>query len=127
MLADSYNGKPLNSPNDVVVKSDGSVWFTDPTFGILGFYEGHKAESENKSTRNTSTFITDLEVAFTAGPVEFTESHTRPSVFRRDVIDGHVLLDRNNLALDDRAFHRRLPPAKDSSSMAAKSSREGFR
>ena len=47
VLADSYNGKPLNSPNDVVVKSDGSVWFSDPTFGILGYYEGHKAESEN--------------------------------------------------------------------------------
>jgi gluconolactonase len=47
VLADSYNGKPLNSPNDVVVKSDHSVWFTDPTFGILGYYEGHKAESEN--------------------------------------------------------------------------------
>jgi Gluconolactonase len=48
VLADSYNGKPLNSPNDVVVKSDGSVWFTDPTFGILGYYEGHKEESQNK-------------------------------------------------------------------------------
>ena len=48
VLADSYNGKPLNSPNDVVVKSDGSVWFTDPPFGILGYYEGHKADSENK-------------------------------------------------------------------------------
>ena len=47
VLADRYNGKPLNSPNDVVVKSDGSIWFTDPTFGILGYYEGHKAESQN--------------------------------------------------------------------------------
>jgi gluconolactonase len=47
VLADGYNGRPLNSPNDVVVKSDGSVWFTDPPFGILGYYEGHKAESEN--------------------------------------------------------------------------------
>ncbi len=44
VLANSFEGKPLNSPNDVVVKSDGSVWFTDPSFGILGFYEGHKAE-----------------------------------------------------------------------------------
>jgi gluconolactonase len=34
MLADSFEGKPLNSPNDVVVKSDGSVWFTDPDYGI---------------------------------------------------------------------------------------------
>ena len=40
------DGKHLNSPNDVVVKSDGSVWFTDPAFGILGNYEGHKAEPE---------------------------------------------------------------------------------
>ena len=46
MLADSFDGKRLNSPNDVVVKSDGSVWFTDPVFGILGDYEGYKAEPE---------------------------------------------------------------------------------
>lgn len=45
-IADSYRGKPLNSPNDVVVKSDGSVWFTDPTYGIDTDYEGYKAESE---------------------------------------------------------------------------------
>ena len=42
VIADSYQGKPLNSPNDVVVKSDGSIWFTDPPFGIGGFYEGEK-------------------------------------------------------------------------------------
>ncbi|MEJ0075905.1 MAG: SMP-30/gluconolactonase/LRE family protein [Alphaproteobacteria bacterium] len=46
-IADSFQGKKLNSPNDVVVKSDGSVWFTDPPFGILSDYEGHKAEPEN--------------------------------------------------------------------------------
>ena len=46
-LADSFANKKLNSPNDVVCKSDGSVWFTDPTFGILGWYEGHKAEPES--------------------------------------------------------------------------------
>ena len=45
-LANSYQGKRLNSPNDIVCKSDGSVWFTDPTFGILGWYEGGKAEPE---------------------------------------------------------------------------------
>ena len=46
VLMDSLNGKRLNSPNDVVVKSDGSIWFTDPTFGILGNYEGYKSEPE---------------------------------------------------------------------------------
>jgi gluconolactonase len=45
-LADSFEGKRLNSPNDVVCKSDGSIWFTDPSFGILSFYEGFKAEPE---------------------------------------------------------------------------------
>ena len=46
VLMDSFDGKRLNSPNDVVVKSDGSIWFTDPMFGLLGNYEGYKAESE---------------------------------------------------------------------------------
>ncbi|MFL4472123.1 SMP-30/gluconolactonase/LRE family protein [Tateyamaria armeniaca] len=46
VLADSFEGKRLNSPNDVVVKSDGSVWFTDPSYGILMDYEGERAESE---------------------------------------------------------------------------------
>jgi gluconolactonase len=46
VLADSFDGKRLNSPNDIVVKSDGSIWFTDPTFGILSDYEGHKADPE---------------------------------------------------------------------------------
>ena len=46
VLVDSFDGKRLNSPNDVVVKSDGSIWFTDPVFGILGDYEGYKAEPE---------------------------------------------------------------------------------
>ena len=45
-LADRFDNKRLNSPNDIVCKSDGSIWFTDPSFGILGWYEGHKAEPE---------------------------------------------------------------------------------
>jgi gluconolactonase len=45
-LADRFEGRRFNSPNDVVCKSDGSIWFTDPTFGILGWYEGGKAEPE---------------------------------------------------------------------------------
>ena len=46
VIADNYNGKPLNSPNDIVCKSDGTIWFTDPPFGILGNYEGHAAPVE---------------------------------------------------------------------------------
>jgi gluconolactonase len=46
VIADKYRGKRFNSPNDVVVKSDGSVWFTDPPYGILADYEGGSADSE---------------------------------------------------------------------------------
>jgi gluconolactonase len=45
-IADSYKGKKLNSPNDAVVRSDGSIWFTDPSYGIDSDYEGNKAASE---------------------------------------------------------------------------------
>ena len=46
VLIDRFEGKLLNAPNDVVVHSDGSVWFTDPGYGIMMNYEGHKAEFE---------------------------------------------------------------------------------
>lgn len=46
VLADSYRGNRLNSPNDVVVKSDGTIWFTDPSYGILSDYEGYQATPE---------------------------------------------------------------------------------
>ncbi|MPZ83047.1 MAG: SMP-30/gluconolactonase/LRE family protein [Actinophytocola sp.] len=46
VLATHHDGKRLNSPNDVAVRADGSVWFTDPAYGIDGDYEGNKAESE---------------------------------------------------------------------------------
>lgn len=51
ILADSYQGKRLNSPNDVVVHSDGGIWFTDPTYGIMSNYEGFRADPE-QATRN---------------------------------------------------------------------------
>jgi len=46
VLADRYQGKLLNAPNDLAVHSDGAVWFTDPGYGILSNYEGHKATFE---------------------------------------------------------------------------------
>jgi gluconolactonase len=46
VIAEKFNGKRLNSPNDIVVKSDGSIWFTDPRFGLLSDYEGARREPE---------------------------------------------------------------------------------
>lgn len=51
VIADAWRGKRLNSPNDVVVRSDGSIWFSDPTYGIDSDYEGNKAESEIGSSQ----------------------------------------------------------------------------
>ena len=48
VLADKWNGKPYNAPNDIVVHPDGGIWFTDPGYGILGAYEGQKADLQIK-------------------------------------------------------------------------------
>jgi gluconolactonase len=69
MLMDSFEGKPLNAPNDVVVHPDGQIWFTDPGYGILMNYEGHRAAFElptrvyrlNPETGAASVIIEDLE------------------------------------------------------------------
>ncbi|NDY90449.1 SMP-30/gluconolactonase/LRE family protein [Ideonella livida] len=68
VLADSFEGKRLNAPNDIVVKSDDSVWFTDPLFGINGEWEGSRAKPEQATTNvyridangSLSAVITDI-------------------------------------------------------------------
>jgi gluconolactonase len=68
VLATHWNGKRLNSPNDVVVAADGAIWFTDPTYGIDNAYEGEAAVSEiggafvyriDPHTRDVTAVITD--------------------------------------------------------------------
>jgi len=70
VLADRYQGKRLNSPNDAVVKSDGSIWFTDPSYGIDSNYEGDSAPSEigachvyriDPASREVTAVATDFE------------------------------------------------------------------
>ena len=50
VIAEKFQGKRFNSPNDIVVHPDGGVWFTDPAYGINGNYEGYKADSEMKES-----------------------------------------------------------------------------
>jgi gluconolactonase len=70
VLVDSYQGKRLNSPNDIVVKSDGTIWFTDPDYGLIQPHEGYGGTREqagcfvyrfDPSTLEISAVITDME------------------------------------------------------------------
>lgn len=115
VLADRFEGRRLNSPNDIVCAADGSLWFTDPPFGIGGWWEGEPATPElphgvyrlDPSTGSLQAVITDL-----AGPNGLTfspdgavlyvvESRARPSrlVWAYDVATGGVLSNRR-VALD---------------------------
>lgn len=68
IIADQFEGKRLNSPNDVIVKSDGTIWFTDPHYGIVTNYEGFKSEQElpcqvyrvDPSSGKIDVMITDM-------------------------------------------------------------------
>jgi gluconolactonase len=107
VIADKFDGKPLNSPNDIVCKSDGSIWFTDPTFGISGFYEGHKAVPElptnvyrwDPKSGKLAVVMGDLNrpngLAFSPDEsiLYIIESGTKPSVIHAyDMTDGGTAL-----------------------------------
>ena len=69
VLADHFQGKPFNAPNDVAVHSDGAIWFTDPGYGIMSNYEGHKATFElpcnvyrlDPNTREMTVVANDMD------------------------------------------------------------------
>ncbi|MBN8184529.1 SMP-30/gluconolactonase/LRE family protein [Roseibium aggregatum] len=115
VIADSYQGKRLNSPNDVIVQSTGAIWFSDPTYGILSDYEGYTAEPEqaarnvfrvHPATGEVEAMITDFTqpngLAFSADEsvlyvAESGSSHDAgvPSVIRSFKLDdtGRILSD----------------------------------
>ena len=110
-LATSFDGKRLNSPNDIVCKSDGSIWFTDPVFGILGYYEGIKAESEIAT--NVYRLDTDGNLTIVAEGIDqpnglafspdesilyIVASRTMPrTILAFDVVDGRDLTNERTL------------------------------
>jgi gluconolactonase len=69
VLMDRFQGKPLNAPNDLAVHSDGAIWFSDPGYGIMSNYEGHKAPFElptnvyrlDPATREATVVVSDLD------------------------------------------------------------------
>lgn len=109
VIADRFEGKRLNSPNDLVVADDGAVWFTDPTYGISTEYEGSRSPSEIGSRNvyrvnphgDIAAVYTDLiqpnGLAFSPGGDELyvVDSGCEPSaLYAFSVVDGAVLGDR---------------------------------
>ena len=113
-LADRHEGKALNSPNDIVCKSDGSIWFTDPPFGILGFYEGYMAKPElptnvyrlDGKTGELSVVAGDINrpngLAFSPDEsrLYLVESGPPRSIFAYDVTDGGTRLTNKRKHID---------------------------
>jgi gluconolactonase len=105
VLLDRFEGKRLNSPNDVVVKSDGSIWFTDPPFGIVGHYQGVAAEQELPAriyridgTTGRATVVADdvagpngLAFSSDESKLYVIESRARPRTFRVFDVEGEGL------------------------------------
>jgi gluconolactonase len=115
VIADRYDGKPLNSPNDVVCKSDGSIWFTDPPFGILGYYEGYVKKVElptnvyrwDAKTQKLAVVAGDINrpngLAFSPdeSKLYIIEAGTNPrNVLQYDVVDGGTRLSGKRSLID---------------------------
>ncbi|CDZ45886.1 SMP-30/gluconolactonase/LRE family protein [Neorhizobium galegae] len=112
ILADRYQGKRLNSPNDVVVRSDGSVWFTDPTYGIKSDYEGYRTEPE-QDTRNVYRLDPesgDLEAAVTdfGQPNGLAFSPDETKLYVADSASSHDIKAPRHIRVFDVIDGRRL-------------------
>ena len=125
-LATHFEGKRLNSPNDVVVKSDGTIWFSDPTYGIDGYYEGALAESEigaafvyrlepttgevtavvrDRVRPNGLAFSPDKSVLYVADTGETHVKATPRAIHAYAVVaDGKTLSYPNTFAVCDHGF-----------------------
>lgn len=94
VLADRHQGRRLNSPNDAVVRSDGSIWFSDPDFGITSDYEGHRAESEvgacNVYRIDRDSGEVHLAADGFAGPNGLVLSHDEQRLYVSDTRAGHI-------------------------------------
>ncbi|WP_439236049.1 SMP-30/gluconolactonase/LRE family protein [Lonepinella koalarum] len=112
VLADRFNGKPLNSPNDITVQSNGAIWFTDPSFGINGYYEGEKFKAElptsvyriDPKTEKLECMLDDLlmpnGIAFSPDEKylyivgRFTDTPTKREIFRYNVDQNGKLTNK---------------------------------
>lgn len=124
VIADSFEGKPLNSPNDVVVASDGGIWFSDPHYGIMTNYEGFQAEQENPCvvyradpvSGRIEVMVEDMNCP---NGLAFSPDESRLYVADTGRMHGHdpqhirVYDMRDGRPVNGRLFHKIAPGAAD--------------
>lgn len=125
VIADQYQGKRLNSPNDVVVKSDDSIWFTDPHYGIMTNYEGYESAQElpcyvyrvDPSTGEMTAVATDFScpngLAFNSDESRLYVSDTGAMLEADPDRHIRVFSVHNDKLGDSQVFHRIAPGASD--------------
>ena len=116
VIINSFENKRLNSPNDVVVASDGAIWFTDPSFGILGNYEGYRSQPEigqNVYRVDGETGVAAIVASDVLGPngicfspdgrlLYIVESRGVPTrkILAYDVVDGGRQIENKRILID---------------------------
>ncbi len=134
VLADNYQGKRFNSPNDLVVKSDGTIWFTDPPYGILSNREGYMALSEiggnyvyrlDPETGEVSVVVSDMEkpnglafspderILYVADSALSHDPFGNHNLRAYDVVEGSRLTNSRIFAEDQPRRPRRLPAGRE--------------
>lgn len=122
-LVDRHNGKRLNAPNDVVVKSDGSIWFTDPLYGISNDYEGGRQVSNSRprftaSIRKVATYASWQVISRartgspsrpTRGGFTFLKLATKQQSIRANIFASSTLLMKVYLCPGEIFFTRSNP------------------
>lgn len=118
VLADAFDGAPLNSPNDVVAGPDGAAWFTDPTYGIVSDYEGRASEPEQPvrgvyrvapDGSDIALVLSDLDqpngIAFSPdGRTLYVTDSGDPAIWRADVRTDGTLGSRERIVEADCAY-----------------------
>ena len=116
VIIDRFENKRLNSPNDVIVASDGAIWFTDPSFGILGNYEGYRSQPEigqNVYRVDGETGVAAIVASDVLGPngicfspdgrlLYIVESRGVPTrkILAYDVVDGGRQIENKRILID---------------------------
>jgi gluconolactonase len=108
IVIDRYRGARLNSPNDIVVRSDGTIWFTDPPYGILSNHEGYAAKSEQA---HCYVFCLDPRTGMLHAATDFM-THPNGLAFSPDEKTLYVS-DTSAVIMGDAGFHRIVAFAVD--------------